>query len=264
MPCSGKTTVERILAGHPAVQAAGELTRLADVATTVHDFRKQLVPYPEYVPSLDPVSRPQLGQAYLAGLPAPPAGKTRVTDRAASNFWYAGLIHLLLPQAKIIHVTGDPIDTALACFARLFAFGHPFCYDLAELGRRDRRYRRLMDLWRSVLPPGVMLEVAFEDVVENVQWQAQRLLEHCGLPWDDRCLNVQPAGTAGKAGERQPLDPARWGAGGITSSISARCWPSWAPRNDVSSGRLAPPLARTNPDEGRPDAHNAASSLKSS
>jgi tetratricopeptide (TPR) repeat protein len=209
MPRSGSTLVEQILASHPAVHGAGELPILGSLAANVTDTQGRPIPYPLYVPALVPDQLRQLGQAYLAALPPLPAGKTRITDKMPANFWYVGLIRLMLPQAKIIHTLRDPVDTCLSCFSRLFTNGQKFSYDLAELGRHWRRYNDLMDHWRGVLPEGAMLDVRYEDVVDNLETQARRLIDFCGLPWDAGCLdfhkNLRPITSASDMQVRQPI-----------------------------------------------------------
>ena len=136
-------------------------------------------------------------------------GTARITDKTPGNFLYVGLIRLALPNAKIIHTVRDPVDTCLSCFASLFTFGHPFSYDLAELGRYYRDYTELMDHWRLVLPAGSMLDVVYEDVVGDLEGQARRILDFCGLPWDPACLSFhktqRPIATASNVQVRQPL-----------------------------------------------------------
>ena len=159
----------------------------------------------------------RLGQAYLASLPTLADGKTRIIDKMPGNFLNIGLIRLILPNARIIHTVRDPVDTCVSCFSRLFATGQYFTYDLAELGRYYRYYRELMTHWRSVLPAGAMLDVSYEDVVDDLEEQARRLIDYCGLPWDDRCLSFhktsRPIATASNVQVRQPLyrsSVARW------------------------------------------------------
>jgi hypothetical protein len=120
------------------------------------------------------------------------------------------LIHLALPNAVIIHSVRNPIDTCLSCFTKLFKPGEQsFSYELGELGRYYVRYRRLMQHWRRVLPAGRMLEVRYEDVVGDLEGQARRILAHCGLPWDERCLAFhktdRPVRTASAMQVRQPI-----------------------------------------------------------
>ena len=114
-----------------------------------------------------------------------------------------------MPNARIIHVQRDPIDTCLSMFSIQFNEPVEYAYDLGELGRYYRAYERLMDHWRRVLPEGAMLDVRYEDVVDDIESQARRMLAFCGLPWDDACLafyeNKRPVSTASLYQVRQPL-----------------------------------------------------------
>jgi hypothetical protein len=126
-----------------------------------------------------------------------------------ANFVFAGLIHLALPNATIIHAVRDPIDTCLSCFSKLFMEGNFQTYDLAELGRYYRHYKALMAHWHSVLPPGRILDVNYEDTVADVEGVARRIVAHCGLPWDQRCLDFhrteRAVRTASAAQVRSPI-----------------------------------------------------------
>ncbi len=208
MPRSGSTLTEQILASHPQVQAGGEMINLDRAVASVPDAHGQPTPFPRYVAGLDAEGFRRLGQAYLESLPAPPEGKTRTTDKLPGNFFYVGLIRLILPNARIIHTMRDPVDTCISCFSRLFA-DVPFSYDLTELGRYYRGYHELMAHWRSILPAGSMLDVVYEEVVDNLEEQARRLIDFCGLPWDPRCLNFhetsRPIATSSNVQVRQPL-----------------------------------------------------------
>jgi tetratricopeptide (TPR) repeat protein len=209
MPRSGSTLVEQILASHPQVHAAGELNHLYNTVREVPDAAGRPVPFPQCIRGIDADGLRRLGQAYLATLPALADGKIRITDKMLGNFSRVGLIRLILPNARIIHTMRDPVDTCLSCFSKLFVFGHAFSYDLAELGSFYRIYHMLMAHWRSVLPAGAMLDVSYENVVDNLEDQARRLIDYCGLPWDDRCLDFhktsRPITTASNVQVRQPL-----------------------------------------------------------
>ena len=208
MPRSGSSLIEQILAGHPQIQGAGELTILEKMEAGGL-YEPETLPYPQCISALDAEAFEQIGRSYLSRLPKIEDGKIRMVDKLPGNFLRIGLIRLILPNAKIIHTTRHPIDTCVSCYSKLFTNGLPFTYDLAELGRYYRGYSELMKHWRSVLPPGVMLEVAYEDVVDDLEGQARRLMEHCGVPWDDRCLSFhrtnRPVRTASVVQVRQPL-----------------------------------------------------------
>jgi hypothetical protein len=136
------------------------------------------------------------------------SGHTHFTDKYLFNFINVGLIHLALPNARFIHSRRSPLQTCLSIFSRLF-HDVPFGYDLGELGRYYRAYDALMAHWRSALPEGVMLEVDYEDLVDDFEGNVRRMLAHCGLDWDERCLSfyqtTRQVNTASSAQVRRPL-----------------------------------------------------------
>ena len=209
MPRSGSTLIEQILSSHPQIHGAGELTLLSDTANNLANGEGQTLQYPASFSALDAPLLRQLADTYLRGLPELPPGKLRVTDKMPGNFLYLGLIHLMLPKARIIHTVRSPADTCFSCFSKLFASGMAYSYDLAELGRYYRYYEQLMDHWRSVLPHGSFLDVRYEDLLDDFEGQARRLIEYCGLQWDPRCLsydkNDRPVSTASNVHVRRPL-----------------------------------------------------------
>jgi tetratricopeptide (TPR) repeat protein len=215
MPRSGTTLVEQIIASHPSVHGAGELQSLNDVVLMVRGADGNTIPYPEFVPGLDPAALEQIGARCVAALrqlvPASVAKQPieRVTDKMPSNYYFAGLIHLALPNAVIIHTVRDPVDTCFSCFSKLFSAEQNHSYDLGELGRYYRRYHRLMQHWDRVLPPGRILDVRYEDVIADLEGQARRMIAHCRLPWDERCLSFhetdRPIRTASATQVRQPI-----------------------------------------------------------
>jgi len=203
MPRSGTSLVEQILASHPEVFGAGELTDFTALASdAVADF-------PEHVPAMDGKALRALGARYLARLAARAPQAQRITDKLPANFLFTGLIHLALPQARIIHLRRDPLDTCWSCFATLFTAGQPFAYELGELGRYWRAYDGLMAHWRAVLPEGAMLEVAYEELVADLPRAARRIVAYCGVGWDDACLafhrTERTVRTASAAQVRQPI-----------------------------------------------------------
>lgn len=208
MPRSGTTLVEQILASHPEVSGAGEVMDMRRVVDTL-SAADPSVRFPEAVTDLPATRLEELGAIYLDGLrsSAPPAA--RIVDKLPDNFLRIGLIRLLLPEARIIHVRRDPVDTCLSCFSKLFAGHMPYVYDLAELGRFYRAYERLMAHWRQIVPPHILLEVNYEDVVNDLEGQVRRMLDHCELAWDARCLTFHQSQrsvrTASAAQVRQPL-----------------------------------------------------------
>jgi hypothetical protein len=126
-----------------------------------------------------------------------------------ANYMALGLIPLMLPNAKIIHVKRNPVDTCVSCFTRLFNRHQDATYDLSELGRHYMNYVRLMEHWRSILPDGTFIEVQYEDIVADMEGQARRLIDYVGLPWDKACLdfhkNERSIRTASVTQVRQPI-----------------------------------------------------------
>ena len=149
-----------------------------------------------------------LGRRYLERVRPYRDSRPVFIDKLPFNYLYAGLIHLALPHAKIVSVRRNPLDTCYAVYKQLFKDAYPFSYYLAELGRYYVAYDRLMRHWETVMP-GVVLTVNYEDVVADVRGQAQRLLRHCGLGWDELCVrfheNTRASTTASALQVRQPL-----------------------------------------------------------
>ena len=181
MPRSGTTLVEQILASHRMVHGAGELKRLQTLADGLGNF-------PVAVANLTEVQSKTLGEAYLASVAPMTAGRRHVVDKMPSNFLFAGLIRLALPDARIVHCRRDPVDTCLSCYTKLFAGEQPFAYDQTELGRFHRAYQGLMSHWRATLPASHFFEVDYEAVVDDIEGETRRMLGFLGLPWDEACL----------------------------------------------------------------------------
>lgn len=212
MPRSGTTLVEQIIASHPLVHGAGELAELNEVVLTVRGPDGNTIPYPEFVPALDAAALKQIGARYVDSVRKllPDGSQAQyVTDKMPSNYYFAGLIHLALPNAKIVHTVRDPVDTCISCFSKLFSAEQNHTYDLGELGRYHKRYQRLMDHWRGVLPAGRILDVRYEEVVADLEKEARRIIAYCGLPWDKRCLSFhqtsRPIRTASATQVRRPI-----------------------------------------------------------
>jgi hypothetical protein len=173
--------------------------------------------FPEVARRLDAQQLRALGSDYIQHLRGRAPWAQHITDKMPANFQFAGLIHMALPNARFIHVRRDPVDTCLSCFSKNFSGGIGYSYDLGELGRYYTAYTHLMRHWRRVLPPGVMHELRYEDLVQDFEPQARALVRHCGLEWDEHCLRFhkteRSVRTASVAQVRQPLYPdavGRW------------------------------------------------------
>ncbi len=183
MPRSGTSLIEQILASHPAVFGAGELTFWHGAFVRLD--RAGL--YSEA--AVDEL--PDLARRYLERLTAAGPGALRVVDKMPANFLYAGLIHAVFPRARIIHVQRHPIDTALSIYFQNFFNIGPYANDLEDLAHYHGQYARIMAHWRTVLPGTAFMEVAYEDLIEEQERWTRRMLDFAGLPWDSQCLNFQ-------------------------------------------------------------------------
>lgn len=206
MPRSGTTLVEQILASHPLVHAAGETRALNE---SIAALGPNGVFGAAEIAGADANTMRSIGAAYLNRLLPQKVQALRVTDKMLENFVFVGIAHVALPGARIVQVRRDPVDTCLSCFSTLFAEGQGFTYDLMELGRYYRAYDGLTRHWHTVLPPETILEVCYEDLVDDLEGQTRRLLEFCGLPWDDACLRFyetqRPVRTASVTQVRRPI-----------------------------------------------------------
>jgi tetratricopeptide (TPR) repeat protein len=190
MPRAGSTLIEQVLASHPMVDGTMELPDILSIThrlngrQTIHETPK----YPGILRELSPQAIEALGQEYTRGTQVYRKYAPRFTDKMPNNFRHAGLISLILPGARIIDARRGPMACCLSAFTQLFAEGQEYSYDLTDLGRYFRAYVELMDHWARVLPDKV-LRVNYEDVVADLEIQVRRILEFCGLPFDERCLN---------------------------------------------------------------------------
>jgi tetratricopeptide (TPR) repeat protein len=219
MPRSGTSLIEQILSSYPGVHGAGELTDLDSVVHSVEtDSGQRPVSYPENMATLSADQLRRLGKIYIDRVWRHAPEAERITDKMPANFLHIGMIHLMLPQARIIHAMRDPMDSCFSCYARLFAGNNlDFSYRLDTAARYYVRYIQMMQHWQRVLPPGTVLDVRYEDMVTDTEGQARRLLAYLGLPWDERCLafhrNERVVRTASVAQVRKPIyrsSVARW------------------------------------------------------
>jgi Flp pilus assembly protein TadD len=209
MTRSGTTLIEQILASHPQVFGAGELPLLDEIGGSMRERLPGAPAFPEMMLEMSPAHFRTLGARYVNNIAPRAPTATRITDKMTANFLFVGLIHLALPNATIIHAVRDPADTCVSSFASHFTRGQEHTYDLAELGRYYRSYQSLMTHWHNVLPPGRIMDVRYEELVADLEGVARRIVSHCGLAWDDRCLNFhktrRPVRTASAAQVRRSI-----------------------------------------------------------
>ncbi len=209
LPRSGSTLLEQILASHSRVEGTAELPYVGIVSNSVGRNRADGVNYPHAVRGLDAAQLRQLGQDYLdLARIHRTEGRPRFIDKMPNNFPAVGLLHLVLPNAKIIDARRYPLDSCLSCYRQLFARGQSFTYDLTDIGEYFLQYQRMMDYWHQVLP-GRVLTVQYEDLVTDFDSQVRRLLEFCELPFEDNCVRFweteRPVRTASSEQVRQPI-----------------------------------------------------------
>jgi len=207
LPRSGTTLVEQILASHPRVFGAGELPRFAMHANELLGADGAFSP--DVMRATSPDRLNEIGRRYVIDLQRRAPAAARITDKMTMNYRFAGLIHRVLPNAPMIHVRRDPRQTALSCFMQTFAGELGWPYDLREIGTYARAYERVMAHWRAVLPADAILEVRYEDLVDDVASQARRIVAFCGLDWDDACLHFYASSrvvrTASASQVRRPI-----------------------------------------------------------
>ena len=209
LPRSGSTLLEQILATHTQVEGTSELPYAGRLATSLNRNRPDGVNYPEATRELKQQNLAAMGRDYLARARIHRrAGAPRFIDKMPNNFPTVGLIALMLPNAKVIDARRHPLDACLSNYRQLFAKGQNFTYDLTEIGEYYLEYQRLMDHWHEILP-GRVLTVQYEDVVADFEPQVRRLLDFCGLPWQDACLRFyeseRPVRTPSSEQVRQPI-----------------------------------------------------------
>jgi tetratricopeptide (TPR) repeat protein len=202
MPRSGTSLVEQILASVPGVHGAGELAYASAVIQADG-------PYPQNVRSLDVNAVERMGERYAALVAERAPRDARVVDKMPSNYLFAGLLHVMLPNARIVLCMRDRVDTALSLYTRLFSGRQDFAYDQIEIGRYYRAYERVAEHWRRLLPAHAFHAVAYEDIVTDFEPTVRRLLDFCGLPWAEECRRFHTTrrvvATASRTEVRQPL-----------------------------------------------------------
>lgn len=208
MPRSATTLIEQIVASHPQSFGGGELSDIDEIVYRLPGVLGLPTPYPECVSALTAESLGQLADRYLERRQMTSGDALRVTDKMPWNFANLGLIALLFPGARVIHCRRDPLDVCLSCFFTRFTSQMPYAWDLGDLGFYYREYVSLMEHWRQHLPLR-MIDIDYEDLVEDQEATSRLLVEFCGLPWDDRCLQFHSTSrtirTASNWQVRQPI-----------------------------------------------------------
>jgi tetratricopeptide (TPR) repeat protein len=208
MPRSGTSLAEQIIASHPAAHGAGELSFWETLMVDQTGIRQGILSQPV---------RLKTAEACLRILKGHSADALRVIDKAPVNSDFLGIIYSVFPNARVIYMQRDPIDTCLSCYFQHFLTGLNFTLDLSDLAHYYREHQRLMAHWRAVLPPGFILDVPYEELVGDQEAWSRKILQFIGLEWDDRCLefhkNTRQVVTASAWQVRQKIynsSVARW------------------------------------------------------
>jgi tetratricopeptide (TPR) repeat protein len=182
MPRSGTSLTEQILASHPAVFGAGELTYWGRSFTAFEEAGLNSDSAAELIPGF--------AAAYLDRLATLSKDALKVVDKMPENFMNLGLIHAAFPHARIIHMRRHPIDTCLSIyFQYLMINTHAYSNDFADMAHYYGEYLRLMDHWRDTIPAEVLLEIPYEGLIDDQEGWSRRMIEFIGLPWDPQCLD---------------------------------------------------------------------------
>lgn len=207
MPRSGTSLVEQILASHPDIHGAGELENIPNMALQVLPSLLN-APFPACLEHLTQELCDQLSDEYLSFLRSLDPKAKHITDKMPQNHAYIGLIELLFPGARIIHCTRNPLDTCLSCYFQDFGPRLPHTRNLSHLAHAYTLYRQLMAHWNAVSNMPI-LNVAYEQLVGNIEEETRRLLDFCGLPWNPECLQFHKSDRACKTASydqvRQPV-----------------------------------------------------------
>jgi tetratricopeptide (TPR) repeat protein len=191
LPRSGSTLLEQILASHSQVEGTQELPNIQHMVTRLRgrDPEPENPRYPPILASMRAEDFRALGEEYLAGTRVYRTGRAFFIDKMPNNFRHLGLIHLMLPNARIIDARREPMACCFSNLKQLFAQGQEFTYSVDDIARYYRTYLELMRHWDRVLPAGRILRVHHEDVVEDLEGSVRRILAYCGLDFEPQCIS---------------------------------------------------------------------------
>ena len=210
LPRSGSTLIEQILASHSSIEGTQELADIPRIVNELQGRDPDLANprYPGILANLEPEQLLRLGEKYLSDTRIYRTGKPYFIDKMPNNFRHVGLIHLMLPNAKIIDARREPMACCFSNLKQLFASGQEFTYSTLDIARYYRTYLELMQHWDEVLP-GRVLRIRHEDVVDDLGGNVRLLLDHCGLPFEPACVEFykteRSVRTASSEQVRQPI-----------------------------------------------------------
>jgi tetratricopeptide (TPR) repeat protein len=210
LPRSGSTLVEQILASHSRVEGTQELANIQQIVARLRGREPDLQHprYPRVLAELDADEFRKMGEHYLETTRAYRSGKPFFIDKMPNNFRHLGLIHQILPNAKVIDARREPIACCFSNYKQLFAKGQEFTYSFEDIARYYRSYLELMRHWDATLP-GWILRVQHEDVVDDLEGSVRRILDFCGLEFEPQCIEFHKTArsvrTASSEQVRQPI-----------------------------------------------------------
>ncbi|MGH8223068.1 MAG: sulfotransferase family protein, partial [Woeseiaceae bacterium] len=209
LPHSGSTLVEQVLASHSQVEGTSELPVLSNIAESIGRYRTDGVRFPDAVRDLRNKDLRAYGMQYIEDSRRHrTTDKPMFTDKLPNNFPMVGFAHLILPNAIIINARRHPFDSCLGAYKQLFGRGQNFTYDMLDLAHYYQQYHATMKHWHDVLP-GKVLDVHYEETVTDLEGQVRRILDHCGLPFEESCLRFyeteRAVKTASSEQVRQPI-----------------------------------------------------------
>ena len=211
LPRAGSTLIEQILASHSMIDGTLELPNILSIAQSLRgdDIYGKLGNYPKSMESLTLEQREDLGRGYIEDTRMHRKDAPMFTDKMPNNFRHIGLIHLIMPNAKIIDARRYSLDCCFSMFKQLFAQGQEFSYGLAEAGSYYKSYVKLMDHWNRFLPNKI-LRVNNEDIIEDLEGQVRRMLEFLELPFEEECISFyetdRSVRTASSEQVRRPIN----------------------------------------------------------
>jgi tetratricopeptide (TPR) repeat protein len=232
VPRSGTTLMEQILASHPQVAGAGELPEFSSFAARCHDITRPFGGYPDAVDKVPTEALASFRDEYLAQLERVDPTAEHVVDKMPGNLIHVGLIHTLFPNAAIIRIRREPRDVCVSALKN--HLDYPLC-NLEKTARFCVACDRLTELWNEILP-GRLLVVSYEALVTDLEPNVRRILDHCGLDWDDQCLNFHQT-------DRNVRTPSRWQVRKPAYSSSIGAWKRYASALTHLDAILGPPDA---------------------
>ncbi len=204
LPRSGSTLIEQIIASHSLVEGTHELHELTTSMRTIRNKSKIKTRFPDALSEFKSEHWRMLGDEYLSSTEKYRTGKKYFIDKNPNNFIFTGALRFAIPNCKIINARRHPLDSCYGSFKQLFASGQPFSYDLIELGEYYLEYDRLMSHWDEVFP-GFVLDVKYENVVSNLENEVKRIIDFCGLPYEESCLRFHETERAVKTASSEQV-----------------------------------------------------------